>query len=215
MNLAAPVVFVVDDDASVRRSLGRLLRSAGLAVEILTSAEEFLHACIPEGPACLVLDMHLPGLDGLTLQEHVASMEHSLPIIFITGHGTVHSSVRAMKAGALDFLEKPFSDEDLLRTVRSAIEKDSRTLEERAERLEIQRRIESLTARERQVLALVVTGALNKQIANHLGTSEKTVKVHRARVMQKMQARSVADLVRMAGKVQLRQPDLTSTPAPT
>lgn len=196
-----PTVFVVDDDASVLRSLERLIRSVGLNVETFTSPKEFLAADRPNWPSCLVLDVRMPGMSGLDLQEELIAAGYSMPVIFLTGHGDIPMSVRAMKAGAMDFLQKPFNDQDLLDAIHRAIDKDRRTRQERIELSEIQRRVDSLTPREREVFGLVVKGRLNKQIAYELGLSEKTVKVHRARVMEKMQAESLANLVRWADKV--------------
>lgn len=196
-----PTVFVADDDESVRRSLERLIRSVGLNVETFTSAKEFLDTDRSDEPSCLVLDVRMPGMSGLDLQGELITEGYSMPIIFVTGHGDIPMSVRAMKAGAVDFLQKPFSDQDLLDAIHRAIDKDRRSRQERVEVSEIQRRVDSLTPREREVFALVVKGRLNKQIAYELGLSEKTVKVHRPRVMEKMQAESLADLVRLADKV--------------
>ena len=203
------VVFIVDDDASVRKSLERLVRSVCFRGETFASALEFLQ-CLQrkptDGPSCLVLDVRMPALSGLALQEALAAAGHRLPIIFITGHGDITMSVRAMKAGAVDFLAKPFNDQDLLEAIQEAIARDQQARQERATQQDIQRRVALLTPRERDVLALVVAGLLNKQIAAALGTSEKTVKVHRARVMQKMQVSSVAQLVLLAEKVGLTAP---------
>ena len=196
-----PVVFVVDDDPSVGKALERLMRSAGHEVRTFTSALDFLEGRKPEAPACLVLDLNMPGLNGLELQEYLADKEISLPIVFITGYGTVPESVKAMKAGAVDFLQKPFSDGDLLSAISHAIETDRRAKQDHEQLEELRERMEALTPREYEVFRLVVTGMLNKQIAFQLGTVEKTVKVHRARVMAKMGAQSVADLVRFADKL--------------
>lgn len=196
-----PVVFIVDDDPSVVRALGRLLRSVGFGVQAFASASEFLAADRPDVPGCLVLDVRMPGLSGPALQESLAADDIHIPIIFITGHGDIPTTVRVMKAGAVDFLSKPFSDQQLIDAVNEAIARDIEYRRERAEIVVIQERIESLTPREREVLPLVVSGMLNKQIARTLGTSEKTIKVHRSRVMAKMQAESLADLVRLAQKV--------------
>jgi|SRR5215831_15992381 len=206
---AEPVVFIVDDDASVRKSLERLVRSVGLRGETFASALEFLQ-CLQrkpaDGPSCLVLDVRMPSVSGLALQEALAAAGHRLPIIFITGHGDITMSVRAMKAGAVDFLAKPFNDQDLLEAIQEALARDQQTRHERAAMQDIQRRVALLTPREREVLTLVVAGLLNKQIAAALGTSEKTVKVHRARVMQKMQVVSVVQLVLLAEKLGLTAP---------
>ncbi len=201
MKKAEPIVFVVDDDDSVCKSLAWLIESVGFEVKTFTSADEFLERDTYDGPACLVLDVRMPGLSGLELQAELASVGRSMPIIFITGHGSVPMSVRAMKAGAVDFLEKPFDDQTLLDAITQSIEKDRRAKLERAEIREIQQRVDFLTPRECEVFALVVRGMLNKQIAYELGTSERTIKAHRARVMQKMQADSLADLIRLAEKV--------------
>ena len=205
MTDAEPIVLVVDDDAAVRRSLERLIRSVGLAVETFSSAEEFLRYDHPIKPSCLVLDIRMPGISGFELQSRL-SPELTMPIIFITGHGTVSMSVRAMKASAADFLEKPFDDQALLDSIHKAIAQDKEARRERAETTAIGHRIDSLTTRERDVFTLVVTGKPNKQIARDLGISEKTVKVHRGRIMHKMAAESLADLVRLAEKVRHIKP---------
>jgi FixJ family two-component response regulator len=206
MTDSEPIVFIVDDDASVCKGLERLMRSVGLRAETFASAREFLQRQRYDGPACLVLDVRLPGLSGLDLQETLAAAEHPIPIIFITGHGDIPMSVRAMKSGAVDFLSKPFDDWDLLDAIREAIARDLRARQQRAAIRLIQQRLLTLTPREREVLSLVVAGLLNKQIAAVLGTSEKTIKVHRAHVMQKMHAHSVAHLVRLTDKVGLTPP---------
>jgi FixJ family two-component response regulator len=198
------IVFVVDDDPSVRRSLKRLIRSAGFKVESFASAQEFLDRPRPDIPGCLVLDIHMPGVSGLDLQDELGAAEVNLPVIFLTGYGTVPASVRAMKAGASDFLEKPVDDGALVDAIHQAVERNRRARLEQTEIREIQGRVESLSPREREVLGLLLTGMLNKQIASELGTTEKTIKVHRGRVMEKMQAGSMAELVRLAGKVGLR-----------
>ncbi|TEU06769.1 MAG: response regulator transcription factor [Candidatus Aminicenantes bacterium] len=196
-----PIIYVVDDDASVRKSLERLITSMDFHVEIFTSAQEFLRFDRPDRPCCLVLDIRMPGISGLDLQEELTVANYTIPIIFITGHGDIPMSVRAMKKGAVDFLTKPFDDQDLLDAIHKAIEQDKSTKQEQSEISEIQKCVDSLTSREREVFALIVTGMLNKQVAYTLKVSEKTVKVHRARVMQKMHAKSLAHLVRMADKV--------------
>jgi FixJ family two-component response regulator len=196
-------VFVVDDDASVREALGSLIRSAGLSVETFASAREFLASARADAPSCLVLDVRLPGLSGLDLQKRMAEVNIELPIIFITGHGDVPTSVRAMKAGAVEFLTKPFRDKDLMAAIRQAIDGDAAARRERAEMSELRGRYETLTPRERQVMELVISGLLNKQVAAELGTSEITIKVHRHQVMEKMGADSLADLVRMSEKLRI------------
>ena len=192
------VVFVVEDDPSVRRSIERLLKSVDLPVELFSTGQEFLQKALPDRPSCLVLDVSLPGLSGLDLQEELARTGRDLPIVFITGHGTVPMGVKAIKGGATDFLEKPFDDEDLLTAIELALEKDRTSKSRRTELQELRHRMETLTPREKEVFGLVTTGLLNKQVAEKLGTSEKTIKVHRGRVMRKMQVRSFAHLVLMA-----------------
>jgi FixJ family two-component response regulator len=192
---------VVGDDESVREALASLIRSAGLSVETFPSAQEFLTRRRADEPGCLVLDVRLPGLSGLELQQRLAEINIGTPIIFITGHGDIPMSVRAMKAGAAEFLTKPFRDEDLLDAIDEAIQRDGSARRRQAEIEELRDRYESLTTREREVMGLVVSGLLNKQAAAHLGVSEITIKVHRSQVMQKMRAASFADLVRMSEKL--------------
>jgi FixJ family two-component response regulator len=201
MSVAPPVVFVVDDEPSVRKSLRRLLASAGYAVEAFASAREFLAREPHDGPCCLVLDVRMPALTGLELQEALAAAGRRMSIVFVTGHVDVAMSVKAMKGGAVDLLTKPFDARDLLTAIQRALAKDVRDLGEEATVAEIRERVQTLTPRETEVFALVVTGMLNKQIGAALGIGEKTVKVHRARVMEKMRAGSVAELVRLADRV--------------
>jgi len=204
MSVPSPTVFVVDDEPSLLKAVARLLRSAGWSAVTFGSPAEFLGSFDPAVPGCLILDMAMPGLNGLELQEALAARGSELPIVFLTGRADIPMSVRAMKQGAIDFLTKPVDGSDLLAAVRRAVEKDRESRKERSELAEIQERLAALTPREREVLALVVAGKLNKQIAADLGTVEKTIKVHRARAMEKMKAASLADLVRLAGRAGVR-----------
>jgi FixJ family two-component response regulator len=205
----SPVVFVVDDDSRVREALSSLIASVGLRVSAFGSASEFLHAEKPDAPACLVLDLELPDISGLDLQQELASRE-APPIVFITGHGDVPSSVRAMKAGAVEFLSKPFGEQELLNAIDAAIALDRTMRQKRSEMAELRRHYDRLTPREREVLSFVVAGFLNKQTAADLGTSEITIGVHRGQIMRKMRARSLAELVRMADKLGIRTRDVPS-----
>lgn len=205
------VVFVVDDDPLLRDSVADLLAAAGFAAQTYGSATEFIQAKRPDASACLILDVELPDLSGLDLQAELTKSGNEVPIIFLTGHGDIPKSVRAMKAGAVEFLTKPFRTEELVDAVRQALARDGDLRKQRSETLELRERLGTLTPRERQVLALVVAGRLNKQIAGELGTTELTIKVHRGRVMHKMNAASLADLVRMAEKLKISPPRPSST----
>jgi FixJ family two-component response regulator len=201
MNEPAPIVFVVDDDPSVRRAIKRLIESVGLQVEPFGSAEEFLLGKRPNAPSCLVLDIRLPGISGLDFQHKLAEANIQIPIIFVTAHGDIPMTVRAMKAGAVEFLTKPFRDQDLLDAIHLALEKDRALRQREAELVVLRERFESLTPRERELLPWVVSGLPNKQIGDTLGTSEATVKAHRSQLMRKMSASSMAELVRMTEKM--------------
>ena len=204
MSRPGPVVFVVDDDASVRAALDSLFRSVGLVVRSFESAQAFLTEPPADAPACLVLDVRLPGMSGLDLQRQLAERDTALPVIIITGHGDIPMTVRAMRAGAVEFLPKPFRDQDLVDAVQQALDRSRVLRQEQAEMANLQVRFDSLTPRERQVMERVIAGMLNKQIAYDLGISEVTVKIHRGQVMQKMRAASVTDLVRMADRLDIR-----------
>ena len=208
MSKSEAIVFVVDDDESVREALAGLIRSAGLSVEVFVSAQEFLARPRVNAPSCLVLDVRLPGLSGLDLQRRMAEAHAEIPIVFITGHGDVPTTVKAMKAGAVEFLTKPLVDTDVLGAIQQAIDRDRLSREQQAQVAELRARYESLTPREREVMEQVVAGLLNKQVAAELGITEFTVKVHRGQVMHKMLADSLADLVRMAERLGIRRKEI-------
>ena len=206
MTISDAAVFVVDDDALIRDSLKQLVKSVGLQVETFSSTQAFLDTELPDTPSCLILDIRMPGLSGLDLQDELVKRGISIPIIFITGHGTVPMSVRAMKAGAVDFLQKPFEDQELLDIIHHAIEQNKQTRIYQTEINEIEQHIKSLTLREHEILVLVTAGMLNKQISYDLKLSENTVKTHRARIMQKMEVESFAELVRATEKAGIHSP---------
>ena len=207
MTEPASIVFVVDDDPSVRRAIKRLVESVGLHVELFESATEFINSSHPDVASCLVLDIRLPGISGLDFQRELVQAKNGIPIIFITAHGDIPMTVRAMKAGAVEFLTKPFRDQDLLDAIQVGLERDRVRRQRQAEAAMLRERFESLTPREREILPLVVSGLLNKQVAAEIGATEATVKVHRSQLMRKMGAASLADLVRMSEKMGIAVPE--------
>jgi FixJ family two-component response regulator len=207
MSPAKPAVYVVDDDPSVRVAMERLLKSVGLTVKTFASAQEFLEQATPEWSGCLIVDLRMPGMGGLDLQGQLSARQLSLPVIFLTGYGTVPASVQAMKAGAVDFLEKPVNDQTLLDAVHKALERDRAARRNQAEMQSLRQRLAALTPREYEVLTFIISGRLNKQSAAALGTTEKTIKVHRARIMKKLECASLAELVRLAGKAGIKPLD--------
>jgi FixJ family two-component response regulator len=207
MSPAKPAVYVVDDDPSVRIAMERLLKSVGLTVKTFASAQGFLEQATPEWSGCLIVDLRMPGMGGLDLQDHLSARQVSLPVIFLTGYGTVPASVQAMKAGAVDFLEKPVNDQTLLDAVHKALERDRAARRNQAEMQSLRQRLAALTPREYEVLTFIISGRLNKQSAAALGTTEKTIKVHRARIMKKLECASLAELVRLAGKAGIKPLD--------
>jgi FixJ family two-component response regulator len=204
---ARPTVYVVDDDPSVRLAMERLLKSVGLTVKTFASAQEFLDQTTPEWSGCLIVDLRMPGIGGLDLQDQLTARQVRLPVIFLTGYGTVPASVRAMKAGAVDFLEKPVDDQTLLDAVHKALERDRGARRNQAEIQVLHQRLATLTPREYEVLTFIISGRLNKQAAAELGTAEKTIKVHRARIMEKLHCASLAELVRLAEKAGIKTLD--------
>lgn len=200
MSQPQPIIYIVDDDLGMRKALGRLCQAAGWRVHLFASAREFLDHGAPESPACLLLDVSMPGLSGLDLQTELAARHFQIPIVFLTGHGDIPTSVKAIKAGAVDFLTKPFQERSVVAVVTEALRKDAQQASDKTERESVRRRLDTLTPREREVFDLVIKGLLNKQIAMELGTSEQTIKVHRGRVMEKMEVQSVAELVQAAVK---------------
>jgi FixJ family two-component response regulator len=207
MTEPASIVFVVDDDPSVRRAIKRLVESVGLHVELFGSATEFINSSRPDGASCLVLDIRLPGISGLDFQRELVQAKNEIPMIFITAHGDIPMTVRAMKAGAVEFLTKPFRDQDLLDAIQVGLERDRLRRQRQAETAMLRERLESLTPREREILPLVVSGLLNKQVGAEIGATEATVKVHRSQLMRKMGASSLADLVRMSEKMGIAVPE--------